>query len=137
MMSFRRRLGRRLACHNLLAFITALLLLAGCSRSTNSLGQLTVEGDVTPKPAHVGPTTIDFKVRDGSGSPVSGARAKVEATMTHPGMAPTFAEAKEVAPGMYRCPIEFSMAGDWVIIINITLSDGRELERSFEVRGVR
>jgi hypothetical protein len=126
-----------MARHNLLAFVTALLLISGCSRSANSLDRITVETGVTPSPAHVGPVTVDFKIKDGSGKSITGARAKLEANMTHPGMAPVFADAIEIAPGQYRCPLEFSMAGDWVITIRITLQDGQKLERPFEVRGVR
>jgi hypothetical protein len=29
------------------------------------------------------------------------------------------------------------MAGDWVILLHITLPDGRRLERQFDVRGVQ
>jgi hypothetical protein len=136
-MSLQWRLGRRIARHNLFVFGAALLLLSGCSRSNNSLTQVTVETEVRPQPTHVGPVTVDFKIKDGSGQPVTGARARLEANMTHPGMAPVFADATEVSPGLYRCPIELSMAGDWVILIRITLSDGQQLERPFEVRGVR
>jgi len=29
------------------------------------------------------------------------------------------------------------MAGDWVVLLHITLPDGRQLERRFDVKGVR
>jgi hypothetical protein len=29
------------------------------------------------------------------------------------------------------------MAGDWVILLHVTLPDGKKLERQFDVRGVR
>jgi hypothetical protein len=136
-MSLQWRLGQRLASHNLLVFVAVAFLLPGCSRSNNSLAQVTVEVEVSPQPAHVGPVKVDFKIKDGSGQPVTGARAKLEANMTHPGMAPVFAEAREVSPGLYSCPIELSMAGDWIILIRIILPDGQQLERQYEVRGVR
>ncbi len=57
--------------------------------------------------------------------------------MSHPGMSPLFAEAKETQPGRYESRLEFPMAGDWVILLHITLPGGKKLERQFDVRGVR
>jgi hypothetical protein len=57
--------------------------------------------------------------------------------MSHAGMSPLFAEAKETEPGRYVARLEFSMAGDWVILLHITLSDAKKLERQFDVREVR
>jgi hypothetical protein len=97
---------------------------------------MTVEADVTPRPTRVGPVTIDFKIKDATGKPVSSAQAKLEANMTHPGMTPVFADAREVTVGEYSCPLELSMAGDWVVTIHITLPDGQKLERELEIKGV-
>ncbi len=49
---------------------------------------------------------------------------RIEANMTHPGMTPTFAilqpqESKLTFSG----PIEFSMAGDWVLSIDLKMKD--------------
>jgi len=56
--------------------------------------------------------------------------------MSHPGMAPAFAEAKEGEPGQYQGSVEFAMAGDWVVLIHVTLPDGRKLERKVNVANV-
>lgn len=61
---------------------------------------------------------------------------KLEANMSHPGMTPVFAEAKEIEPGRYHSSIELSMAGDWVVLVYSTLADGRKVERQFEIKGV-
>jgi len=61
----------------------------------------------------------------------------VEANMTHSGMTPVFADAKEIAPGTYSCRIDLSMAGDWILLVHLTLSNGKKLERNFVIRGVR
>ena len=131
------RLGRRIDCHNLFVFVATLILLSGCSRSKATLSQITVETDITPRPARVGPVTIGFKIKDAAGNRISAARATLEANMTHPGMTPVFAEAKEATPGEYSCPIDLMMSGDWVVTIHITLPDGQKLERQFEMRGVQ
>jgi hypothetical protein len=60
----------------------------------------------------------------------------LEADMSHPGMAPVFCEAREVAPGRYQGSLEFGMSGDWVVLIHVTLPDGRTLERDVNVTGV-
>jgi len=56
--------------------------------------------------------------------------------MSHAGMVPVFAEAREGEPGRYRATMNLSMAGDWVVLVHITLPDGRKLERQFEIKGV-
>jgi hypothetical protein len=84
------------------------------------------------------PATVSLKVIDFlSSKPVSGARVTLEGNMTHAGMTPVFAEAKEVEPGRYRATLEFTMAGDWVVLVHAALPDGRKIERQFDVKGVR
>jgi hypothetical protein len=61
----------------------------------------------------------------------------VEADMSHPGMSPVFAEAKETAPGSYRTTVDFNMGGDWVVLLHIKLADGRKIERQVDVKGVQ
>ncbi len=56
--------------------------------------------------------------------------------MSHAGMSPVFAEAKETEPGRYRSIIELSMAGDWNVTVHVTLPDSRKLDHEFEIRGV-
>ncbi|HEY6803096.1 MAG TPA: FixH family protein [Pyrinomonadaceae bacterium] len=134
-MNFQRRLWP--AVYNLLAFVLLLSLLAGCSRSSGAASQITVETEVTPQPAHVGPVTINFKLKDATGKPISGAHATLDGNMTHPGMAPALGEATEIAPGNYRGNLELSMGGDWVVMIHIALSDGQKFDRELELKGVR
>ena len=56
--------------------------------------------------------------------------------MSHAGMTPVFAPAKETEPGRYLSTMELSMAGDWHFVVHMTLPDGRQLERQFEIKGV-
>ncbi len=57
--------------------------------------------------------------------------------MSHAGMSPLFAEAKETEPGRYQASVQFQMAGDWVLLLHVTLPGGKKLERQIDVRGVR
>jgi hypothetical protein len=67
---------------------------------------------------------------------VAGAQITLEGNMSHAGMVPVFVEAREVEPGSYRATMDLSMGGDWVVLVHITLPDGRKLERQFEIKGV-
>ena len=48
-----------------------------------------------------------------------------------------FAEAGESEPGRYESALEFTMGGDWVVLVRLTLPDGRKIERQFDVKGVQ
>jgi len=56
--------------------------------------------------------------------------------MSHPGMAPVFAEARETEAGRYESVLDLSMAGDWYVIAHVTLPDGRKLDHQLEIKGV-
>ena len=45
--------------------------------------------------------------------------------MSHAGMSPSFAVANEIDPGRYQAHLEFPMAGDWVILLHVTLPGGQ------------
>ncbi len=68
---------------------------------------------------------------------MTGARIKLEGNMSHAGMAPVFADAKEIEPGRYQSHMDVSMAGDWHVSARVTLAGGREVVREFELKGVR
>jgi hypothetical protein len=113
------------------------LLMAGCSRPVSSSALIAIEHEISPDPARVGPAVVTLKLADAAGKPVTGARITVETDMSHAGMSPGFAEAKEAEAGRYKAPLTFQMAGDWVILLHVTLPDGKKLERQIDVRGVR
>jgi hypothetical protein len=123
----------------LAAVACACALLGAACRLTEPTPDFLVQHDVSPSPPEVGrPATVSLKVIDFLASkPVSGARVTLEGNMTHAGMSPVFAEAKETGPGRYRATLEFTMAGDWVVLVHAALPDGRRIERQFDVKGVR
>jgi YtkA-like len=113
------------------------LLMAGCSRAVEPPPFVAIEQEVSPDPVRVGPAIVAFKLSDAAGKPISNAHVAVEADMSHPGMQPRFAKAIERERGRYLAQLEFPMAGDWVILLHITLPDSKKVERQFDVRGVR
>jgi hypothetical protein len=113
-----------------------LLLLSGCHRTADQADGVTIEADVLPQPVRVGAASVNLKMLDVHKKPVTGAHIELEGDMSHPGMAPVFGEARETDPGYYRGNLQFSMAGDWVVMLHITLADGRTLERQVPVKGV-
>ena len=56
--------------------------------------------------------------------------------MSHAGMAPILADATEVEPGRYRTSLELPMAGDWIVLVHLTLSNGTRVDRQFDIKGV-
>jgi hypothetical protein len=108
--------------------------MAGCSRPVEPPVLVAIQHEISPKPARVGPATVTLRLDDAVGKPVTGAHIAVEADMSHAGMSPFFAEATEVLPGSYQVHLEFSMAGDWIVLLDDTLPDGKKLERQIDVR---
>jgi len=115
----------------------ATLLAAGCARTVDSTTFVAIEHELSPEPARVGPATLTLRLADSAARPITGAHVAIEADMSHAGMNPRFAEAKETDLGRYEAHVEFQMAGDWVILLHVTLPDGKKLERQFDVRDVR
>ena len=122
-------------CWAMLAMAYAILAI-GCHRTEDATPGVVVKESIAPQPPRIGPAIVSIKVSDPLQKPVSHATIMVEADMSHPGMSPIFAEAKEITPGSYRAPIDFSMGGDWVVLLHIKLPDGRRIERQTDVRGV-
>jgi Cu(I)/Ag(I) efflux system membrane fusion protein len=113
------------------------LFLAGCGRRPGAQDGVSVEHEVTPRPPRVGRARVALRVSDAAGRPLSGARVELEGNMSHAGMRPVFGEATESGPGRYESALEFTMGGDWVILVRLTLPDGRKIERQFDVKGVQ
>lgn len=113
-----------------------LFVLAACSRGGQDLPDVAVDLMIEPQPPQLGPAAITVTLRDAEGELLSGAEVKLEGNMNHAGMVPVFADAVEVAPGHYQAGLEFTMGGDWFILVRADLPDGRSMERKIDVPGV-
>ncbi|HXO43575.1 MAG TPA: FixH family protein [Thermoanaerobaculia bacterium] len=109
-----------------------------CGQRSAAAPAIALAWTLSPRAPAVGPAVLRLALADRRGGrPLAGARVTVEAEMSHPGMAPVFASAREVAPGVYQAELRFTMAGDWVLLVDATLRDGRAVRRELWVRGVR
>lgn len=114
-----------------------LVLLALACHRNPSTSDITIEYKIGPQPARVGLATIDLKLTKKNGEALSGARVELEGNMSHPGMSPVSGEAREIAPGSYQGTLHLTMAGDWIILVHITLADGQRLQRELELKAVK
>src|SRR6266436_7739012 len=126
----------RVVASRVFVFLAIGLLLIGCHKPVEPQPALRVQFELAPQPPRRGPGVITLVVADAEGQAINGARVNLEGDMTHAGMGPVIAEAKEMGAGRYQAPFEFSMDGDWVVLVHITLPSGQTVERQFEVRGV-
>ena len=133
-----RRTGGSPVGRLLFAFISlGALTVAGCGHTAELSQSISVQEEITPQPVRVGDSTVSVQLSDKNVAPIAKAVVLVEAEMNHPGMAPSFKTATETAPGHYQARITFDMAGDWVLLLHITLASGEKIERQIDVRGVQ
>ena len=109
-------------------------LLPACASQPAAGPQLAIH--FTPSPAAGVESVADIRLIDAD-RPLPRARLRVEAFMTHPGMAPVEAAVEEQGDGRYRARVRFTMAGDWVLRVQGTTPDGRTIDLLHDVRGVR
>jgi hypothetical protein len=123
--------------HLLPIALGVMLLTTGCRQASNESADIKVELAIEPDPPKVGPATVTVKLRGADAQPVRATTLKLEGNMSHAGMEPVFADAKEEAPGVYRARMEFTMGGDWFILLDGKLADGRPLKKKIDVKRVR
>jgi YtkA-like len=132
--------GRRRVASGYGIFLTlaclAAISLTSCHRAGDAAPTLSVQQNVAPQPAKVGPAVLSITLTGADTKPITHASVTVEADMTHPGMSPVFGDVKEIAPGRYQARLNFTMGGDWVVLTHIKLANGQTVERQMDVRGV-
>ena len=93
---------------------------------------------MTPTPPVVGETTVArLTLRDEARRPIDGAKLRIEGHMSHPGMAPFIVTPEEEGDGLYEAHLEFTMAGDWILLVTGELPGQRRLSHRIEVTNVQ
>jgi hypothetical protein len=113
-----------------------LLMLLGCARGMQDLPDVGVELSIEPDPPQMGPATVTVILTGADGQPLQGAEMEIEGNMSHAGMVPVLGVAHETAPGRYQADLQFTMVGDWFLLVRADLADGRSMERKMDVPGV-
>jgi hypothetical protein len=128
------------------AVILACSLAAGCAvpgcdvhwereRDSSDVG---IAWALDPSPPLAGtPIVVRLTLRDRDQKPVTGARLQLEGLMSHPGMAPVVAAVTERGNGEYEAPLQFTMAGDWILLVTGELPGGMPIKKQIEINGVR
>jgi len=115
-----------------------LLLAAGCRQAaltptpdaSAQIAQIALT--IEPQPPAVGTATLTVIVTKQS-QPLAGVSLAVRGDMTHAGMAPVIANAKTDAQGKIDIPFKWSMSGDWIVTVTVTLADNSQVSQDFNV----
>lgn len=117
-----------------LVMLLMVFLLTGCRQSAQQTdsAELTITLDTSAAFA-VGKTELTITVKDAQGNPVDNATIEVTGDMSHAGMKPELGSVQKGAQGQYKVPFTWSMGGDWVLTVKVTLPDGRTTAKRFDV----
>ncbi len=118
-------------------FLVLCLAMAACRPSEVAHSDVRVEWEIAPDPPAAGMATLTITLTDSTEQRLTGAEIEVQGNMTHPGMQPVITTAREVAPGLYKAAFDFTMGGDWFILLRSTLTDKRVVESTIDIPGVR
>lgn len=116
--------------------IVGLVLLSGCKRASrqNETAVAKIGLTTIPFPAVMGNTRLVLRVTDLQDEPINNARLSIKGDMSHAGMVPILAEATSAENGYYEVPIEWTMAGDWSVQVEVHLADRLVANQHFDLR---
>ena len=120
--------------------VILLLGTAACRQSqqqaaTRTAGGADVQIELAPEPDPpvTGEGTLLITVSGLNDQPSEVTRIDVRGDMNHAGMQPVFGSAESAEDGVYRVAFNWSMAGDWILEVTATLSDGSTASQRFDV----
>lgn len=86
---------------------------------------------VDPSPPAVGDASLIVTVTRG-GAPLANAPVSARGDMSHAGMRPALGDATTDADGTATIPFNWTMGGDWIVTVTVTLPDGSEVSQQFD-----
>ena len=95
-------------------------VMAGVGRQTLSI---VVQLRSDPFPLNVGPTDLLVSLVNADGTAVEDAVVHISAQMNHPGMTSLESQPVTASGGLYRVPLIWPMAGQWILNITAALPD--------------
>ena len=113
------------------------MILTGCGSGESDSTSVQVDLAFDPSPPHAGDVDVELTLAEPGGAPLAGAEVRLEGNMNHAGMKPSFAELEEVEPGRYTGTLDFTMGGDWFVLVTAKKPDGSQMERKIDVPGVK
>ena len=81
----------------------------------------------------VGETRLQITLTDANGSRSLRKKIDVRGDMNHAGMQPVLAEITTGENGVYDVPFEWTMGGDWIVTVKVTMPDGTTAEQRFDL----
>ncbi len=119
----------------LLVLILAASCFAGCQTATPTPDASTQTASITvattPDPPMMGDSTMTITVTQ-AGAPLANAPVSVRGDINHAGMKPVLADGTTNADGALDVPFAWSMGGDWIVTVTVTLPDGSEVSQDFD-----
>jgi hypothetical protein len=119
----------------MLALLLILPLIAACrqsARPVETTAGVEIALEIEPQPPTVGAATLRVIVTDAEGNPVEDASVDVRGDMDHAGMVPVLGAADASGgDGRYVVPFEWTMGGDWIVTVTVTLPGGETATEEF------
>ena len=112
-------------------------VLAGCGPAESETANVKVDLAFNPSSPQAGDVDVSLQLAEPGGAPLAGAEVRLEGNMNHAGMKPSFADLEEVEPGRYAGTLDFTMGGDWFVLVTAKMPDGNRMERKIDVPGVK
>ena len=118
------------------ALLLAAALPGACTRQpiAEDTSAVRMTARLVPPQPNVGPATLSVSLSGATAAMLGNAKVGVVAHMTHPGMTPVVATVTPHGPDVYDATVDFTMAGDWMLIATVQLPDGRRLESRVPVK---
>lgn len=111
---------------------------AGCSRrGSDAAAKAHLEVQFAQGQPAVGANSLTLHLTDHAGRPISLTSPRLEGDMNHAGMKPVFGNLQQPRPGEYTGTIDFTMGGDWILLVSGQTADGGHFETKVDVPGVK